>query len=140
MKKLAFECLTKLNIETYVIIDIEDDNDNVILCKFNDASTISQAAKITQLEKELDKLKKEIAELKEMFNNMKTNVHIENQQNNIVINEFGAENVNHLFEDVEFMKECFTNYKHGLVRFILKKWFDERTAIFSYDIINRAEN
>jgi hypothetical protein len=23
------------------------------------------------------------------------------------------------------MKECFTNYEHGLVRFILKKWFDE---------------
>ena len=94
----------------------------------NEASTSAQAAKIAQLEKE-------IAELKEMFksgmhienqqNNHVENTHIENQQINIVINEFGAEKVSHLFEDVEFMKECFTNYEHGLVRFILKKWFDK---------------
>lgn len=36
LKQLAFECLTKLNIEVYVIFDIENDEDNVILRKFNE--------------------------------------------------------------------------------------------------------
>lgn len=49
--------------------------------------------------------------------------HVENHIN-IVINNFGAERINHLFEDVEFMKSCFQKYEYGLHDFIVRKWFD----------------
>lgn len=48
--------------------------------------------------------------------------HVENI--NITINNFGAEPICHLLEDVDFMKSCFQNYEHGLIDFIIRKWFD----------------
>jgi len=47
------------------------------------------------------------------------------QQNNIIISNFGAEDIKYIYDDINFMKSCFMNYEKGLIQFILKKWFDK---------------
>lgn len=68
----------------------------------------------TVINNHVDKIENTIIE-----NNVENNI-------NITINNFGAEPICHLLDDVDFMKSCFKNYEYGLIDFIVRKWFDPK--------------
>lgn len=75
-----------------------------------------------------DMLTKIVAEAGQstVINNNITDNHIDNRVDtiNIVVNRFGGEKIDHLLEDVDFMKSCFEKHENGLIDFMLRKWFD----------------
>lgn len=95
------------------LIPIQTDDDN------------SVAKKVESLEQQIQML---IQMLKEQSPSPNvTHIHNiqQNIQQNIIIRNFGAENVSHLIDDVTFMKSCFMNYEKGLIQYILRKWFSK---------------
>lgn len=47
------------------------------------------------------------------------------QNDNSTPNNLGREEINHIFDDIDFMRNCFNNYEKGIIIFIRKVWFDD---------------
>lgn len=109
-------CSNKPRDELITVLKAKQYNDKTYNCtycgnKFNNASSRTRHHKICKHkpDEKYDELKEEIAKLKKDLedtkNNQKQSINITNTYNNININNFGRENIEHL--PLEFLTSCF---------------------------------